>query len=162
MNRVWEMHYILGHRVVLFQCEWFNTGSNRTLHTDTHCTSIDVRSRWYKDDPFVLPSHVKQVFYVDDTKLGGHWKVVERLQHRGIWDVPEQDGFEPENVLQQNETTDAVPVSVEDPVTISLHRNDIDPQIIPSEVVLQSVNRAHNDGVDEEEGCDNEDDYYEH
>ena len=162
LNRVWEMHYILGHRVVLFQCEWFNTGSNRTLHTDTHCTSIDVRSRWYKDYPFVLPSHMKQVFYIDGTMLGGHWKFVERLQHRGIWDVPEQDGFEPENVLQQNETTDAVPVSVEDPVTISLHRNDIDPQIIPSEVVLQSVNRAHNDGVDEEEGCDNEDDYYEH
>ncbi|XP_028072583.1 uncharacterized protein LOC114274804 [Camellia sinensis] len=162
LNRVWEMHYMLGHRVVLFQCEWFNTGNNRTLHTDTHCTSIDVRRRWYKDDPFVLPSHVKQVFYVDDTKLGGHWKVVERLQHRGIWDVPEQDGFEPDNVLQQNETTDAVPVSVEDPVTISLHRNDIDPQIIPSEVVLQLVNQAHNDGVDEEDGCDNEDDYYEH
>ena len=69
LNRVWEMHYILGYRVVLFQCEWFNTGRNRTLHTDTHFTSIDVRSRWYKDDPFVLPSHVKQVFYVDDIKF---------------------------------------------------------------------------------------------
>ena len=66
------MNYILGHRVVLFQCEWFNTGSNKTLHIDAHFTSIDVKSRWYKDDPFVLPSPVKQVFYVDDTKLGGH------------------------------------------------------------------------------------------
>ncbi|KAL7220165.1 hypothetical protein ACSBR2_013099 [Camellia fascicularis] len=53
-------------------------------------------------------------------------------------------------------------ISVEDPITISLHGNDIDPQIIPSEVVLQSVSRAHSDGVDDEDGCDDEDDYYEH
>ena len=70
--KVWEMTYLFGYRVVLFQCEWFNSGSNRTFHVEPHSTSIDVRSRWFKDDPFVLPSQVQQVFYVNDTLLGDH------------------------------------------------------------------------------------------
>ncbi|XP_028115907.1 uncharacterized protein LOC114313695 [Camellia sinensis] len=77
--------------------------------------------------------------------------LIERLQHRGIWDVPEQDDVKANDVFQQNETTDVFPISIEDPVIISLHTNDIDTQIIPSEAVLESVSRAHEDGVDDEE-----------
>lgn len=70
--KVWEMTYLYNHKVVLFQCEWFNSGTKKTLCEEPHLTSIDVRSRWYKDDPFVLPSQVQKVFYVDDTKLGAN------------------------------------------------------------------------------------------
>ncbi|XP_058202924.1 uncharacterized protein LOC131317385 [Rhododendron vialii] len=81
LTKVWEMAYLFGHRVVLFQCEWYNSGCSRFFRVDTHCSSIDVRSRWYKDDPFVFPSQVQQVFYIADTELGEHWKVVERIHH---------------------------------------------------------------------------------
>ncbi|KAH7846709.1 hypothetical protein Vadar_017271 [Vaccinium darrowii] len=107
--KVWEMTYMFGHRVVLFQCEWFNSGSDRTFRVDTHCTSIDVRSRWYIDDPFVFASQVQQVYYIADTKLGDNWKVVERIQRRGIWNVPEMDSLETNSTLnevfQQDTTT---------------------------------------------------------
>lgn len=74
---VLELNYLLGHQVVLFQCEWFDSESSRTFSCDPHVKTIDVRSGWYKNDPFVLPTQVKQVFYVDDTKFGNNWKVVE-------------------------------------------------------------------------------------
>ncbi|XP_028084013.1 uncharacterized protein LOC114285184 [Camellia sinensis] len=95
LTKVWEMAYMCGHRVVLFQCKWFNSCSCRTFCTETHLTTINVRSRWYQNNPFVLPSQVQQVFYVNDTKLGEHWKVVERLQCRGIWNVLKLEDVDP-------------------------------------------------------------------
>ncbi|XP_058216777.1 uncharacterized protein LOC131327648 [Rhododendron vialii] len=77
LTKVWELSYLFNHRVVLFQCEWYNTGSSRTMRVDAHCKSIDTSTRWYKDDSFVLPSQVQQVFYIKDTKFGENWKVVE-------------------------------------------------------------------------------------
>lgn len=161
--RVWELNYICGRRVVLFQCEWFNTGRSRFIKADAHFTSIDVRSRWYKNDPFVLPIQVKQVFYVNDTKFGDHWKVIERLQHRGIWDIPQRDeGLEPSDapatdVFQQDETTNAVPnIVVDDSVEVRLTRDDVDPEIIPSNVVLESHSRQDISSFPEEDEDEDE------
>ena len=50
--KVWEMTYLFGYRVILFQCEWYNSGSSKTFRVEPHSTSIDVRSQWFKDDPF--------------------------------------------------------------------------------------------------------------
>ena len=36
------------HKVVLFQCKWYNTGTSgrrRTIRTNAHCTSIDVETK---------------------------------------------------------------------------------------------------------------------
>ena len=80
------------NKFVLFQCEWYNTGNTgrtRTIRHDSYCTSIDVMSRWYQSDPFILPSQAKKVFYLNDTKWGEPWKVVQQVQHRGVFDVPE-------------------------------------------------------------------------
>ena len=71
--KIWELEYMFRHKVVLFQCDWYNIGTNgrrRTIRTDAHYTSIDVTSRWYENDPFILPSQARQVFYLQDTKLG--------------------------------------------------------------------------------------------
>ncbi|KAH7836325.1 hypothetical protein Vadar_034715 [Vaccinium darrowii] len=153
--KVLELNYILGHQVVLFQCEWYNTGSSRTICSDPHFTSIDVRGRWFKNDPFVHPSQAKQVFYVNDTKLGDNWKVAERVQHRAIWDTPEMDDLEPSvamnDAFQQDETTDFVPIAAEDPVDVQFTRSDIDPEIIPSSVVLELDNEELQDSTDDEE-----------
>lgn len=167
--KVWELSYLFEHRVVLFQCEWFNTDTSgkKTFRVDANCTTIDVRSRWYKDDPFVFPSQVQQVFYISDTTDShGNWKIVQRFQHRGIWDVPEMDleadDSEETHVLnhafQQDESNDVVPISVEDPTATPLHRLDLDAEIIPSEVVLQSHGREQVGGSDDEGFiCDEED-----
>lgn len=159
--RVWELSYMFGRRVVLFQCEWFNTSRSRFIKADAHFTSIDVRRQWCKNDPFVLPIQVKQVFYVNDTKFGDHWKVVERLQHRGIWDIPEkEDDLEdaPTDVFQQDETTNAVPnIDIDDSVEVRFTRDDVDPEIIPSNVVLETQNRQLSSSFPEEDEDEDED-----
>ncbi|XP_020242320.1 uncharacterized protein LOC109820573 isoform X2 [Asparagus officinalis] len=155
--KVWELKYLHGVKVVLFQCEWFNTGGKNRIHKDTHITSIDVRGRWYQNDPFVLPEHVKQVFYIDDTKLGAHWKVVERVQHRSVWDVPEQVHDDMLNdAFQQVETTVAVPILVEPTTNYPYYRDDIGPNIIPS-ADLNTEYEVDNDQTMEEYGDDEED-----
>ncbi|XP_028067200.1 uncharacterized protein LOC114270011 [Camellia sinensis] len=64
LSKVWEMTYLFRHQVLLYKCEWYNTGSKKTCLMDTH-------------DPFIFSTQVEHVFYVNDTNLGGNWKVVE-------------------------------------------------------------------------------------
>lgn len=127
------------------------TGSSRTLRVEPHVTMVDVKSRWYKDDSFVLPSQVQQVFYVHDMMFCANWRVVEKFQLRRIQDVPEVD-----DVLQQDETTTVVPTEpIEDDVV--LRRNGIEPEIISMEV-SQSNKRVQPEGVmDDAFICDEED-----
>nr|XP_048321734.1 uncharacterized protein LOC125419567 [Ziziphus jujuba var. spinosa] len=64
--------------------------SCKKMITEFQITSINVTSYWYKNDPFVLASQAKQVFYVDDYKMGQHWKVVRKVHHRHLWDFPDR------------------------------------------------------------------------
>ncbi|XP_028069370.1 uncharacterized protein LOC114271905 [Camellia sinensis] len=103
---IWEFEYMCQNKVVLFQCEWYkhgNTGRSRTVRADTYCTSIDVTSRWYQSDHFILPSQAKLVFYLNDTKWGQPWQVVQQVQHRGVFDVPEVGDGEPQDQPEFND-----------------------------------------------------------
>ncbi|GJR78752.1 serine/threonine-protein kinase aurora-2 [Tanacetum coccineum] len=51
-------------------------------------TSVNVSRKWYKDQPYILASQAKQVFYVPDLKLGINWNVVEKHVPSTIYDVP--------------------------------------------------------------------------
>ena len=33
----------------------------------------------------------KQIFYIDDPKGGRGWKVVQKIEHRGLYDIPDRD-----------------------------------------------------------------------
>ena len=86
------MQYMYNNRVVLFKCKWFDIDRKRKrVRQDYHLTSINVTRTWYIEDPFVLASQARQVMYIDDLKLGKGWKVVEKVQHRGVWDIQEKD-----------------------------------------------------------------------
>jgi hypothetical protein len=50
-----------------------------------------VQSLWYKTDPFILSSQAKKIFYIQDTSLGKDWRVVQKFEHRNIYDVAEKD-----------------------------------------------------------------------
>ncbi|KAL7221828.1 hypothetical protein ACSBR1_023716 [Camellia fascicularis] len=131
-TKVWEMTYMFGHRVVLFQCEWFNTGSNITFPTETHLLTIDVRSRWYGNDPFVLPSQVQQ----------SNVNVEEYGMCRSLRD----------------ETTEIVQITIADSISNTLCRTDIAPDIIPSEVVLQSGRGVYVEAANRDDFICNDDD----
>lgn len=161
--KVWEMRYMFDYHVILFQCEWFDTGSSKTICTDSHCTAIDTGSRWYKEDPFVLPNQVKQVFYVNDTKLRGNWKVVQHIDRRGIWDIPERMGEETHNdeigdVFQQDETSNIPPIVIEDQIGDELCRNDIEAEILQTPIInIERRARDESFGLEDFTCDDNED-----
>ncbi|XP_028086586.1 uncharacterized protein LOC114287444 [Camellia sinensis] len=158
---VWELEYMCHNKVVLFQCEWYNTGNtgrSRTLRTDDYCTSIDVTSRWYQHDPFILPSQAKQVFYLNDTKWGQPWQVVQRVQHRGVFDVPEVgDGeslHEPEenDVFQQENITDVVPIDIGP--NVQCYRDGVEAEVVTrvrssDETMIQKRADKQNEECDE-------------
>ncbi|GFS41714.1 ribosomal RNA processing Brix domain protein [Actinidia rufa] len=134
---VWEFEYMCQKKVILFQCEWYNTGNtgrNCTIRTDKYCTSIDVKSRWYQSDPFILPSHAKQVFYLKDTKWGRTLASRAIGPAKGVFDVPEVRDGEPSDLeesseaFQQESISSTLPIDIED--DIRYHREDVEVEVI--------------------------------
>ena len=54
-------------------------------------TNIFINSEWYKDNPFILASQAKQVFYIADPLNGPNSLVVQDFTHRQLWDIPETE-----------------------------------------------------------------------
>ena len=81
-----ELIYDKGMIVVLFKCKWFNTDPTRRRSTilDRGLLSVDSNSVWYENEPFILATMAKQVFYLDDPAMGEGWKVVQVMSHRNI------------------------------------------------------------------------------
>lgn len=88
--------------VVLFRCDWYNQGGKtRGIRDDGHFKSINVQSLWYKTDPFILATQSRKIFYLQDTSLGKEWRVVQKFEHRNIYDVAEKD--EPSHDVHQDD-----------------------------------------------------------
>ena len=95
LSSVIELNYISRNQVILFKCSQFDIDfDKRGIQKDYNLTSINVSKMWYENDLFALAIQVQQVFYVDDYKLGSNWKMVNKIQHRHVWDVPGIDDTE--------------------------------------------------------------------
>ncbi|WVZ83966.1 hypothetical protein U9M48_031052 [Paspalum notatum var. saurae] len=79
--------------VVLFRCDWYDTddGKKTRMKYDGYMRSINQGRCWFKNDPFILATQATKVFYLDDTKHEGSWKVVQKFQHRHLWSVAEHE-----------------------------------------------------------------------
>ncbi|GKB70504.1 hypothetical protein Tco_0931916, partial [Tanacetum coccineum] len=91
LQEVLEVEYLgENKRVLVFKCDWFKVGDKKGLQVDRESAaiSINMSRKWFKDQPYILASQAKQVFYVPDLKLGKHWYVVESSPPRKLFDVP--------------------------------------------------------------------------
>lgn len=70
LNGIVKIEYGSGFNAYLFLCEWFDLGKRMAIIKETHFTSVNVTGRWYQTDPYILATQAKQVFYIDDLKLG--------------------------------------------------------------------------------------------
>ena len=68
-------------------------GNTMGIKDDGHFKSININSFWYKSDPFILATQSTKIFYLQDNNLGNDWRVVQKFEHRGIYDVPEKDDY---------------------------------------------------------------------
>ena len=80
-------------QVILFKCPWFDTNPNRhgSVKRNHGLLSVNITKTWYDDDPYILSTVEKQIVYLDDPKAGRGWKVVQKLDHRNVCAIPEQD-----------------------------------------------------------------------
>lgn len=80
--------------VYLFRCDWFDlAGRGSKIKDDGYFKSVNTSVLWFKNSPFILASQAETCFYLEDTKFGDPWKVVQKFSHRHVYDVPElEDG----------------------------------------------------------------------
>ncbi|KAG8363957.1 hypothetical protein BUALT_Bualt19G0076400 [Buddleja alternifolia] len=158
LHRVVELTYLGGRRTVLFECEWFHTGSKKTKQVDRHFISIDVSLRWYKNDPSILPIQVQQVFYINDIKFGKNWQLVQRVQHRHLWELPELDieddcDGSQTHAMSPSQQFESIGVSqvVEGVALTNLAREDVEPVILDENTYKEIWHARHlRDEADEE------------
>ena len=138
---------------MLFKCEWFDLNSRKSsIHIDGDIISVNVSRTWYENDSYVLACQAKQIFYVNDTKLGKNWLVVQKFQHRHVFDVPEiqNDSMDISNdevyqdELQEQANVHYVGVQEMD----LLLRDDMDPEILDNNII---ENNIRTEFVNEEE-----------
>nr|XP_043639273.1 uncharacterized protein LOC122610343 [Erigeron canadensis] len=119
IDEVIELSFIKDCRAVIFKCTWFGTNRRRKhVVYEPHFISVDTSRHVYKDDPFILANQAKQVFYINDSlKPNSQWKVIERVNHRHLWDIPEDN--DEENLLED----------------VNLIREDIEEEVVQNDDV---------------------------
>ncbi|KAL6219832.1 hypothetical protein ACLB2K_007591 [Fragaria x ananassa] len=81
-----ELVYATGMPVVLLNCRWFNDPNiPRNTKMDHGLLSMNTCTSWYENQPFIVATMTRLVFYLDDAKEGGGWKVVNVMSYRGIY-----------------------------------------------------------------------------
>ena len=93
-------------QAIPFKCRWFDTNPNRhgIVKRDHGLLSVNTTKTWYDDDPYILATMTKQIVYRDDPKAGRGWKVVQTMDHRNVYAIPEQDRTDDDidNVVDQH------------------------------------------------------------
>jgi len=163
-----ELEYVEENRVLLFKCKWFDLRKKTGMRKDNNFTSICVKRFWYEQDSFVLATQAKQVFYIDDPKLGENWRIVLKFQDRHLYDVPEKENSKAESdelhiandeVYQDIslENNSIVNDSVE--ILCQLHRDDIDSVTLDANVIELEAQTQHAVKIDySDDDCNQEDD----
>ncbi|XP_059289913.1 uncharacterized protein LOC132043449 [Lycium ferocissimum] len=163
-----ELEYVDENRVFLFKCKWFDLRKKTGMQKDKHFTSICVKRFWYEHDSFVLATQAKQVFYIDDPKLGENWRIVLKFQDRHLYDVPEKENSETksdESHITNNDVYQDMSLEsnliVNDTVDMlsKLHRDDVEPITLDANVIELDAQTEPEVEVDYiEEDSDQEDD----
>ena len=108
----------------------------------------------------ILATQAHHVFYLEDPKNGINWKVVQVVQNEHVWDVPEVEYIE-------NDQLNVMEVVVEHQVDEhiieddTLSRTEVDPTIVERPNVCYVVENFISDEDDEQsshqsESCDDE------
>ncbi|CAL8990344.1 unnamed protein product [Prunus brigantina] len=93
LTTVVQLLYKDRYQVILFKCRWFDTNPNRpgSVKIDYGLLSVNMNRTWYDDDPYILANMATQIVYLDDPKAGSGWNVVQKMDHRNVYAVPELD-----------------------------------------------------------------------
>ncbi|BBN67898.1 hypothetical protein Prudu_222S000100 [Prunus dulcis] len=93
LTTVVQLLYKDRYQVIMFKCRWFDSNPNRpgSVKIDHGLLSVNINRTWYDDDPYILANMATQIVYLDDPKAGSSWKVVQKMDHRNMYAIPELD-----------------------------------------------------------------------
>lgn len=139
LTDVIELHYLGGNRVILFKCDWWDViNSGRGIKKDEYgFTCLNFERTICTDEPFVLASQAKQVFYVQNSNEE-NWHTVVEIQTRGVYDMNQKVSTNDPEPYQQLITLHSqrdVHELVENDL-INWDRNDIAGETIQTDVLL--------------------------
>jgi hypothetical protein len=165
LKEIIELQYnsdLMEHRtVVLFQCDWFDTHSKKVnMKCDGYFRSINHSSRWYKNDAFILAAQATKVFYLQDIKNAGSWKIVQKFTHRHLWSVAENDIDEipsASGLSYQDDTCVGFEVQVNEGDTEMIEHQDADSSVNVSVSVVDEFWVQRQEEVQEDGTSDDED-----
>lgn len=170
INEIWEVHYLYLNKVILFKCSWYNTNGSDRMYSEYNFTSININSEWFEDEPFVLANQVSLVFYLDDIKKSKDnkdWKVVQKVNHRHIWDIPskpmdgEVDDEDPtinSSEAYQEESSNDIGVNFDSTTNdTNLIRDDIEDIECDNHQLFNELQINHNDQVQSDINSDDTD-----
>lgn len=88
-----------------------NASRRWNIKHDYYLISVDTNTWRYDNDSYILATQAKQVFYINNPKAGGGWKVIQRIQYINVWDVPKKQEFEDDSsdddvAFQENSSFD--------------------------------------------------------
>ncbi|TYJ97088.1 acidic leucine-rich nuclear phosphoprotein 32 family member A-like [Cucumis melo var. makuwa] len=135
LDEVLHVQYPLGRNVWLFKCRWYDTDVNKSqrTHIEVGYKSLNTSRFWYAEKPIILATHAHQVLYVDNPKNCRNWKVVQVIQNKRIWDVPEVEDVQNDHInILEVVVNHQVDDHIEDD---TLCGNDVDPTIVERPIV---------------------------
>ncbi|CAE5960003.1 unnamed protein product [Arabidopsis arenosa] len=108
LTEILELNYYDSFRVVLFKCKWVDTRDARGFKKDQFGHSMVNFSRLIhtgsgeEDEPYVLASQARLVYYVEDPQEKD-WSVVVHVQPRDLYDMEDptsSDEIPPQVVIE--------------------------------------------------------------
>ena len=92
LKEIIELDYGNNHKVILFDCEWYDVFSeNLGIKRETYgITTVNVKRFLKTNEPYVLASQVEQLYYVRD-HVHQNWQVVVKTNPRNFYDIPSDD-----------------------------------------------------------------------
>ncbi|XP_058723125.1 uncharacterized protein LOC131594944 [Vicia villosa] len=109
IQKITEVRYMNRNFVILFKCDWFEAPSQgrnqgRGYKKDEYgFFSVDMTRLCYRNDPFILGSQARLVYYVrhgDNEK----WHTVVKVKPRNSFDLPCGDDLEPYQLNELGDT----------------------------------------------------------
>ncbi|KAL3626689.1 hypothetical protein CASFOL_029432 [Castilleja foliolosa] len=161
LDDIIQLDYVRGRQLILFKCDWYDLGKKKLtgLQKEGNIVCVRVDGKWYEEDSYILADQARQVFYINDPKLGKNWRVVIPVSHRHVYDVSEMadedidvdDVLSVENgVYQENVTNDPLEVGLGE--IELLRRNDLDQENIDDMIIQvgsRMVDATNMDDIDE-------------
>lgn len=161
LKEIISLQYLGGRRVVLFNCDWWDVHKKgKGIKIDKHgLISVNTRLKLRTNEPYVLLSQARQVFYVVDGN-DPKWLVVVKTEPRHHYDMAKEKAQKDTEVFQQEETRnsnhDSSSLVLNDDMLCG-RRFDIEEVIIPANESNQPKVSSSGEEIDLIETIVNED-----